>query len=113
MAGCNGCKRCALKGEKRERRKGEEKGGKNGDQNRFFCAHVFSYAQWSFFKYIRKTVSRLSRSYQLLFAIKILMVSQFGDLQEPNMHPTPILATFSNTSGRPKDMSHVGRKPAF
>ena len=41
---------------------------------------VFSYAQWSFFKYIRKTVSRLSRSYPLLFALKILMVSQFGDL---------------------------------
>ena len=46
----------------------------------FFHAQVFSYAQWSFFKYIRKTVSRLSRSYPLLFAIKILMVSQFGDL---------------------------------
>ena len=44
------------------------------------CAHVFSYAHWSFFKYIRKTVSRLSRSYPLLFVIKILMVSQFGDL---------------------------------
>ena len=41
---------------------------------------VFSYAQWSFIKYIRKTVSRLSRSYWLLFAIKILMVNQFGDL---------------------------------
>ena len=46
----------------------------------FFFAHVFSYAQWSFFKYIRKTVSRLRRSYPLLFAIKILMVSRFGDL---------------------------------
>ena len=44
------------------------------------CA-CFSYAQWSFFKSIRKTVSKLSRSYKLLFAIKILMVSQFGDLQ--------------------------------
>ena len=53
-----------------------EKGGKNGDQK----AQVFSYAQWSFFKYTRKTVSRLSRSYPLLFAIKILMMSQFGDL---------------------------------
>ena len=29
---------------------------------------------------IKKTVSRLSRSYPLLFAIKTLMVSQFGDL---------------------------------
>ena len=52
----------------------------------FFCFFFispragFSYAQWSFFKYIRKTVSRLSRSYPLLFAIKILIVSQFGDL---------------------------------
>ena len=40
----------------------------------------FSYAQWSFFKCIKKTVSRLSRLYLLLFAIKILMLSQFGDL---------------------------------
>ena len=40
----------------------------------------FSYAQWSFFKYIKKTVSRLRRSYPLLFAIKIVMVNQFGDL---------------------------------
>ena len=54
----------------------------------------FSYAPWSFFKYIRKTVSRLSRSYPLLFAIKILMVSQFGDLQEPNMHPNPYFCNF-------------------
>ena len=43
------------------------------------CA-CFSYAQWSFFRYVRKTISRLSRSYPLLFAIKILMLSQFGDL---------------------------------
>ena len=40
----------------------------------------FIYAQWSFFKYIKKTISRLSRSYPLLFVIKILIVSQFGDL---------------------------------
>ena len=89
-----GCKRCALKGggegkgKKEEKRKGKRR--KNGDQNRFFflvffyvCAHVFSYAQWSFFKYIWKTVSRVSRvsrSYPLLFAIKNFMVSQFGDL---------------------------------
>ena len=84
-----GCKRCALKGGKgkgKKKRKEREKGGKKGDQNRFFvcffispCA-CFSYAQWSFFKYIRKTVSRPRRSYPLLFAIKILMMSQFGDL---------------------------------
>ena len=67
-----GCKRCALKGGKgkgKKKRKEKEKGGKNGDQNIFSYffvrAHVFSYAQWSFFKYIRKTVSRLSRSYPL------------------------------------------------
>ena len=36
------------------------------------------------------------------------MVSQFGDLIEPNMHPTPILATFSNISGRPKEIAVVG-----
>ena len=79
-----GCKRCALNGVKREREKEEKRKGKrrkNGDQNRFFFhAHVFSYAQWSFFNYIRKTVSRLSRSYLLLFAIKSLIVSQFVDL---------------------------------
>ena len=44
------------------------------------CACFFSYAQWSFFKCIRKTVSGLRRLYPLVFAIKILMVSQFGDL---------------------------------
>ena len=50
-----------------------------GIKNVFFCpcACFFSYAQWSFFKYIRKTVSRLSKAYPILFAIKILMVSQF------------------------------------
>ena len=44
------------------------------------CACFFIYAQWSFFNYIKKTISRLSRSYPLLFVIKILIVSQFGDL---------------------------------
>ena len=71
------------KGGKREREKEEKRKGKRRkkwDQNRFFRAHVFSYAQWSYFKYIRKTVSKLSRLYPLLFAIKILKVSQFGDL---------------------------------
>ena len=59
----------------------KEKGGKMGNAIFFLTrAGFFSYAQWSFFEYIKKTVSRLSRSYPLLFAIKILMVSQFGDL---------------------------------
>ena len=40
------------------------------------------------------TVSRLSRSYPILFAIKILMVSQFGDLLGPNMHPYPNFGNF-------------------
>ena len=40
----------------------------------------FLYAQWSIFKYIKKTKSRLSRLYPLLFAFKILMVSQLRDL---------------------------------
>ena len=83
-----GCKRCALKGGNRERdrkRKEKEKGGKNGDQNRvvFFispCACFFICAVVIFQIYIRKTVSRLSRSYPVLFAIKMFMVSQFGDL---------------------------------
>ena len=72
------------KREKQKKRKGKEKGEKRGSIFFiFFCfvhAHVFSYAQWSFFEYIKKTVSRLSRSFPLLFAIKILIVSQFGDL---------------------------------
>ena len=33
-----GCKRCALKGEKGKGKK--EKGGKNGDQNRFFYIYM-------------------------------------------------------------------------
>ena len=62
--------------EKEEKRKEKEK----EDQNRgCLCPRTcFSYAQWSFFEYIKNTVSRLSRSYSLLFAIKILMVRQFG-----------------------------------
>ena len=81
-----GCKRCALKGgggggRGKKKRKEKEKGGKMGIKMFFFVhAQVFSYAQWSFFKRIRKTVSRLRRSYLLLFAIKVLMVSQLGDL---------------------------------
>ena len=65
---------------KKRREKKRKKEEKMGIKIVFFRAHVFSYAQWSFFKYIEKIVSRLSRSYQLLFAIKILMVSQTGDL---------------------------------
>ena len=63
------------KGKGKKKRKEKEK-----EEKMESCAHVFSYAQWSFFKYIRKTVSRLSRLYPLLLAIKILKVSQFGDL---------------------------------
>ena len=51
-----GSKRCALKRRKRERekkRKEKEKGGKMG------IKIVFSYVQWSFFGYIKLTVSRL------------------------------------------------------
>ena len=68
---------------KEEKRK--EKRRKNGDLNVFVFFYksvrmFFSYAQWSFFKYIRKTVSSFNRSYPLLFTIKNVMVSQFGDL---------------------------------
>ena len=78
-----GCKRCAQKGGKekgKKKRKEKEKGGKMGIIFLSVRAHVFSYAQWSFFKYIRETLSCLSRTYPLLFAIKILTVSQFGHL---------------------------------
>ena len=70
-------------GKRREKkRKREEKWGSTSFFFFVVRAHAFSYAQslWSFFKHIRKTVSRLSRLYPLLFAIKLLMVSQFGDL---------------------------------
>ena len=81
-----GCKRCALKGggegkgKKREKKRKKEE--KMGIKFFFFispCA-CFSICAVVIFKYIQKTVSRLSRSYPLLFAVKILMVSQFGDL---------------------------------
>ena len=55
-----GCKRCALKGGKgkgKKKRKEKEKKRKKWGSKSFF-----------------------SRSYPLLLAIKILMVSQFGDL---------------------------------
>ena len=48
-----GCKRCALKGGKgkgKKKRKEKKKGKKMGIKK--VRAHVFSYAQWSFFKYI-------------------------------------------------------------
>ena len=60
-----GCKRCALKGEKSEKEKEEKKekekrwkkwGSKSSLFFFYVRAHVFSYAQWSFFKYIKKTV---------------------------------------------------------
>ena len=87
-----GCVRCALKGGNNGKGKGEKRKGKRrkkwGSKSfffLFFCfvsprAGFFICAVVIFFKYIRKTVSRLSRSYPLLFAIKIFMVSQFGDL---------------------------------
>ena len=72
------------KKEKEKEEKRKEKGGKNGDQNRFLCLFFISPCACFFIgavvKCIRKTVSKLSRSYPLLFAITILMVSQFGDL---------------------------------
>ena len=83
-----------------EEKRGKEKEEKRKGKRRikigvvYVHEHVFSYAQWSFFEYIKKTVSRLSRSYSLLFAIKILMVRQFGAFLGPNMHPTLILSTF-------------------
>ena len=66
---------------KREKEREEKRKGKNGDQNRlfflFFYKSVrmfFLYAQWSFFKYIRKSVSKLRRSCPLFFAIKIIII---------------------------------------
>ena len=76
-------------GGKKEREKEEKRKGKRrnnwGSKLFFFSFYksvrmFFSYAQWSFFINIRKTVSRLCRSYPPLFAIKIVMVSEFGDL---------------------------------
>ena len=46
----------------------------------FFFFVLFISPCACFFKHIRKTVSRLSRSYPLLSVIKILIVGQFGDL---------------------------------
>ena len=87
------------KGKRREKkRKREEKMGIKIVFFLFFfyksVRMFFSYAQWSFIKYIRKTVSRLRRSYPPLFAVEILMESQFGDLLEPNMHPYPYFGNF-------------------
>ena len=50
-----GCKRCAPKGGEgkvKRREKKRKKEEKNGDHFFYIRAHVFSYAQWSFFKYI-------------------------------------------------------------
>ena len=45
----------------------------------FLCCFFYNSTRMFFFEYI--TVSRLSRSYPPFdFAVKILMVSQFGDL---------------------------------
>ena len=42
--------------------------------------HVFFICAVVIFGYIKNTVSRVSKSYPLLFTIKISMVSQFGDM---------------------------------
>ena len=50
------CKRCALKGGKREgekKRKEKEKGGKNGDQNRFFFFFFFFFLSVRMFFHMR------------------------------------------------------------
>ena len=77
--------------EKREK-ENEKRKGKNENQNPFFFFFFFflllffffissrAYFLWSFFGYTKKTVSRLSRSYPLLFTTKMSMLSQFGDL---------------------------------
>ena len=91
--------------EQEEKRKG--KGRKKCGLKSFFVhAHVFFHMRsGQFLGSIKKTVSRVSKLYPLLFAIKSLIVSQLGGLYRPNIHPyPPISATFSNSSGRPKDM---------
>ena len=64
----------------------------------------FSYAQWSFFGYLKKLYLDLVdhiRYYDQNFNGK-----SFWRLVRANMHPwpIPILATFSNISGRPKNI---------
>ena len=76
--------------EEEKKVKGKRKEKKKRKEEKYFffffffispCACFFIYAQWSFFKYKKKTISRLrGRSNPLLFVIKILIVSQFGDL---------------------------------
>ena len=73
-----GCKRCALKRKKGKRReKAGEKEEKMGIKAVFFISpracFFFHMRSGQFFEYIKINVSRLSRSYPLLFAIKILM----------------------------------------
>ena len=83
-----GCKRCALKMKKKRKRKKEKRKDKRrkkwGSKSSFFFrAHVFFICTVVIFQIrrnMKKTVSRLSRSYPLLFAITTLMVSQFGNL---------------------------------
>ena len=41
-----------------------------------------------------------------LIASKTFMVGQLGDFLWLNIHPIPILATFSKVSGRPKEMTN-------
>ena len=94
-----GSKRCTSKRRKRERekkRKEKEKEEKWGSKS------FFSYAQWSFFGYIKLTVSRLIIS--AIICDQSFNGESIWRLVRAKYAPNPILTTFSNTSGRPKDI---------
>ena len=83
--------------EEREKEKEEERKGKKrkkwGTKSFFFCFFVFFLKSTCTFFHMRSGhlfVSRLSRSYPLLFAITISMMSQFGS----NMHPYHYFGNF-------------------
>ena len=57
------------------------------------CA-CFSYAQLSFFKYIKKTVSTLSKSFSLLFVIKHFYGESIWRLSRAKYAPHPYLGNF-------------------
>ena len=101
-----------MRAEEEKKGKGNKKRNEkeNGDQNRLFLFCFFISSRACFFicsvvvfRIIKKTVSRLSRSYPLLFAIKISTET----CKDQICTPTLIFATFSNISGRPKDMAMV------
>ena len=80
-----GCKRCALKGGKREGEKEEKRKGKGRKKwgSKLFCFFLFFISLCACF-YICAVVifqiyKEISRSYPPLFVIKLLMVSQSGD----------------------------------